>query len=200
MLLVPAKLNQYVDEVAELGLRGYLPPLNEMVAKVHEIVRDPVAEGRHISVPMDILFTDLEGDAMECFVLVREKTNESGQVDLRKKSLLIRYFLKFAFSAYSPEHLKVRFAFYLDPVATFNKLRGPGDLFHKEEIVSFQRFWELVTGRTTGFETVYKARDTAAQHLSERGLMQSIAEHFSLGNDPLDGPPRAGAKPRNQLR
>jgi hypothetical protein len=136
LLFVPVKLNQYVSEVAELGRNGHLPDLKELCEKVHEVVRDPVGEGRHQSIPIDLLFSEPDGDALECFLLVREKASEAEQIDLRKKSLLIRYFLKYAFTAYAIENLNVRFAFYLDPGASFKSLARPITLFHPEELVT----------------------------------------------------------------
>ncbi len=178
MLLVPAKLNQYVTEVAEHGMRGKLPSLKEMCGKVHEIVRDPAGEGRHQSIPIDVLFSEPDGDSMDCFLLAREKANATEQVELRKKSLLVRYFLKFAFTAYDIEKLNVRFAFYLDPGTTFKALPDDGQLFHPEELVQFDEFWKIITGNPNGAQLIFKARDSAAAKLKASTLMKRIKEHF----------------------
>jgi hypothetical protein len=179
MLFVPAKLTQYVTDVAELGLRGCLPDIKEMWAKVHEIVRDPLGEGRHQSIPIDVLFTEPEGETLECFVLVREKKTEGKQVELRRNSLLVRYFLKYAFSAYDIDKLRVRLAFYLDPESRFDPLEPPKALFYEEEMLAFEDFWEIITGKPGGASLVLKARDAAAEKLKTSGLMKQIKDHFS---------------------
>lgn len=179
MLFVPAKLNQYATEVGELGKQGRLPSLKEMGAKVHEVVRDPLGEGRHQSIPIDVLFTEPDGDSLDCFLLVREKATVGEQVELRMKSLLIRYFLKFAFSAYEMDKLNVRFAFYLDAGVGFRPLAKPARLFHDDEVVPFEIFWAKVAGRPDGVQLVVKARDAAAAKLKESTLMKRIKEHFS---------------------
>lgn len=184
ILFVPAKLNQYVSEVAHLGMHGNLPGLKELCARVHEVVRDPLAEGRHQSIPIDILFTEPDGDSLDCFLLVREKTTAAKQVELRKNSLLVRYFLKFAFSAYDIDKLNVRFAFYLDPRETFSPLPGHAALFHPEELVQFEEFWQIVTGKPGGADLIFKARDAAAETLKASAMMARIKEHFSRERKP----------------
>jgi hypothetical protein len=177
-------LNQYVSEVAELGMQGNLPELKELCAKVHEIVRDPLGEGRHQSIPIDVLFTEPDGDSLDCFLLVREKATANEQTELRKKSLLVRYFLKFAFSAYDIQKLNVHLAFYLDPRKTFAPLAGRAALFHPEELVQFEKFWKIVTGKPDGVELIFKARDAAADKLKASTLMVRIKDHFSRDRKP----------------
>ena len=178
MLFVPAKLNQYVSEVTELGMGGRLPLLNELHAKIHEIVRDPMGDGRHQSIPIDILFTEPNGDTLECFLLVREKVKAAELRELRKNSLLVRYFLKYAFTGYEMEKLNVRLAFYLDPRAALKPLPKPAMLFHDEELISFDEFWRKLTGEPDGVHLVLKARDAAAAKLTGAAFMKSIKEHF----------------------
>lgn len=191
ILFVPAKLNQYVSEVAELGMRGNLSELKELCAKVHEVVRDPLGEGRHQSIPIDVLFTETDGDSLQCFVLVREKTAATAQIELRRKSLLLRYFLKFAFSAYDIEKLTVRFAFYLDPHTAFNDLGGGAVLFHPEELVEFDEFWKIVTGKPDGVDLIFRARHAAAAKLKSSTLIARIKDHFNR-----DRKPKRNANPR----
>lgn len=179
MLFVPAKLNQYATEVAELGKQGRLPSLKEMGAKVHEVVRDPLGEGRHQSIPIDVLFAEPDGDSLDCFLLAREKATLGEQVELRMKSLLVWYFLKLAFSAYEMEKLNVRFAFYLDTGAGFRPMAKPARLFHDDELVLFEKFWPKVAGRPDGVQLVVKTRDAAAAKLKDSTLMKRIKEHFS---------------------
>ena len=185
-LFVPAKLSDYAARVTELGMNGRLPALDELGAKLHEIVRDPLADGGHESVPIDILFSDLEGDSLEVFVLVREKASEGEQKTYRRASLLVRYFLKYAFNAYEMENLKVRLAFYLDQRSSFAALRAGAQLFHPEEIVSYHDFWALITGRKDGAELVAKARDAAVGHLRGAGLMGRIKAHFDRARKSAD--------------
>jgi len=179
LLFVPTKLNEYASEVAELGTHGRLPDLKELCAKVHEVVRDPLGEGRHQSIPIDVLFTEPAGESLECFLLVRKKATVTEQIELRRKSLLVRYFLKFAFRAYDIEKLNVRLAFYLDPHATFEPLAGRAPLFHREELVEFEEFWKIVTGKPGGVELIFKARNAAADKLKKSTLMARIKEHFN---------------------
>src|SRR5271157_2939907 len=54
----PAKLQQFANEVCELGMRGRLPTGEEMAAKLHEITRDRLGEARHFGVPIDLLFSE----------------------------------------------------------------------------------------------------------------------------------------------
>lgn len=184
LLFVPPKLNQYVSEVAELGMRGHLPSFEELCAKVHEVVRDPLGEGRHQSIPIDLLFTEPTGNSLECFLLVREKAGAAEQIELRKKSLLVRYFLKFAFSAYDTENLNVRLAFYLDPHTTFSPLPEHAMLFHQKELIEFEEFWKVVTGKKDGMQLALKARDAAAEKLRSSIFMTLIKDHFSRDRKP----------------
>ncbi|KAF0175984.1 MAG: hypothetical protein FD161_3163 [Limisphaerales bacterium] len=178
MLFVPAKLNQFASEVVELGMSGHLPSLKELCGKIHEAVRDPLGEGRHESVPVDVLFNEMASDSIECFLLVRENANAADQRELRRKSLLVRYFLKYAFSAYGMANLKVSLAFYLDRGATFKSLAKSAKLFHDEELVGFDEFWKRVTGTPEGVQLVLRARDAASEKLTSSSFMKSIKEHF----------------------
>lgn len=180
----PVKLQQFANEVCELGMRGRLPTEKEIADKLHEIVRDPIGEARHFGVPIDLLYSELNGDTVECLMLVRSSAGEEDQKKLRRQSLFIRYFMKLAFTAYPMEKLRVRLAFYLDPESRLNPLPGEAALFHQEEQVSFPKFWKTVTGRENGHLLVTEVRDTAAARLRREKFVQTIKKHFARESKP----------------
>jgi hypothetical protein len=176
---VPAKLQQFANEVCELGMHGRLPTEKEIADKLHEIVRDPISEARHFGVPIDLLYSELNGDTVECLMLVRSSAGEEDQKKLRRQSLYIRYFMKLAFTAYPIEKLRVRLAFYLDPESRLNLPADDASLFYNDEQIPFTEFWKTVTGRGDGHMLVTVVRDTAAARLRRENFVQTVKKHFA---------------------
>jgi hypothetical protein len=58
-------------------------------------------------------------------------------------------------------------------------LAGRAPLFHREELVEFEEFWKIVTGKPGGVELIFKARNAAADKLKKSTLMARIKEHFN---------------------
>ncbi len=188
VVLVPAKLQQYANMVCEHGLKGKLPTEAELADKVNEIGIDPMGEAIHISVPIDLLYSEAKGEVVDCLIFVRSSLEAAGQQDIRRKSIYIRYFLRLAFPEYRIEDLRVRLAFYLDPDGALKPSSEYGSLFHRTELVSFQDFWEMVTGSADGHKLVDTVREQAAAKLRRENLVQTIKAHFARGSEP---PPQA---------
>jgi hypothetical protein len=190
MLFVPAKLKQFAQEVCELGQRTKLPKLEDVWAKVAEIQRDNSTEGRHQGIPIDIMFTDLEEDQLNAFILVRSSAALSARREARVHSIYIRYFLALAFKAYTHAQIQVRLAFYLDPEGGFRKTEKREALFHESEMTSYHDFWQIITGLGDGDRLLNKVLETAVGSLREANLVQILKTHFNRasGRKQVDRP------------
>lgn len=184
VVLVPAKLQQYANSVREHGSMGQLPTEEELADKVNEIANEQVSESIHISVPIDLLLSEVGAEAVDCFIFVRSSLDAAGQEDLRRKSLYIRYFLKRAFPAYSIDNLRVRLAFYLDPNGALKPSSEYGQLFHPTERVGFQDFWKIVTDSADGHTLIDTVREQAAAKLRRENLVKTIKTHFAREGKP----------------
>jgi hypothetical protein len=184
MLFVPAKLTQFAEELATLGENGKLPNLKEIYSKVDEIVRDNSKEGRHRSVPIDILFTELQPDRLNCFTFARTNADAAERRELRVRLVLVRYFLRSAFRGYGPDQVNVQASFYLDRDPWFRSAPQEEHLFHSDETITFHDFWNMITGEPNGAALIEKLRDAAVNALARENLVALIKEHFRKERSP----------------
>lgn len=187
LLNVPGRLAAYAGEVVALGRMEQLPPLQEMHARVDEFVRDPEADTRHESIPLDLLYTTLDDDLLHVRILVRAKANPGDRADIRRRSLYLRYFLRKAFAGYRPEQLDIKLAFYLDQERTHLSWNGKDRLFHAEEWISRDQFWNDVCPGADPHTLFGKIRQSATQELMTQNLVGLLKAHFARASK--DGKP-----------
>lgn len=188
LLFVPAKLRQFTAEMSALGERRPFPQLSDIYATIDEIVRDHSGEGRHESIPIDILFTEMPNDTLQAVVLARTTAPIAERRELRERLLLVRYFLRLAFKGYDSKQTKVQLAFYLDQDKWFRNTTPHDSMFHEEEILLFESFWELLTGRKDGSKLIDAIRESAVKELNSKNLVSTLKTHFA----------RERAKPENR--
>jgi hypothetical protein len=64
LLLVPGRVASYAEEVVRLGEMGSLPAVEEMHGRIDEFCRDKSKDGRHVSIPIDLLYSTTADDAL----------------------------------------------------------------------------------------------------------------------------------------
>lgn len=178
LLMVPGRLSAYADEVVALGRAGKLPRLEELHARISEFNRDSEADARHVSIPIDLLYTTTEDDRIHVRVLSRAKARKVEREELRRRSLYLRYFMGKAFKGYPAEALDLKMAFYLDSSPGF-PWAGKDCQFHPQECMTREEFWnELCPGALP--ESLFMTiRETAAKRLAEKNIVKKLKMHFA---------------------
>lgn len=179
LLLVPGRLAAYADEIVSLGRMEKLPPLKEIQDRVDEFARNPASDTRHVSIPLDLLYTTTEDDFLHVRILVRAKANPADRAEIRRRSLYLRYFLRKAFTGYQPAQIDLKLAFYLDSESAHFSWHGKDSLFQEHEWTTRQHFWnELCPGADP--EKLFGAiRRSATAALSKKSVVTKLKEHFA---------------------
>lgn len=177
--LVPGKLASYANEVVALGQAGKLPLLDELDARVGELAREPLSGGRPESIPLDLLYTTLDGDALHVRVLARAQANAAARADLRRRALYVRYFLRRAFRDSPPPSFDIRLAFYLDPERAHAAWTTPDSGFHDVEWIDRRRFWNDLCPAADPEKLFARIRDSAAKDLAAASVVNKLKTHFN---------------------
>lgn len=179
LLNVPGRLAAYASEVVALGRMEELPQLHEIHARVDEFSRDPEKDARHESIPLDLLYTTLEDDSLHVRILVRAKANPADRADIRRRSLYLRYFLRKAFTGYKPEQLDIKLAFYLDHERSHFSWHGKDGIFHPEEWISRDHFWNDLCPGADPEQLFAQIRTAATNELTSKNVVDLLKKHFA---------------------
>ena len=199
LLLVPGRLAAYADEVVSLGRMETLPPLKELHGRVDEFTRDEPKDVRHVSIPLDLLYTVEADDLLHVRILVRAKADASDRAEIRRRSLYLRYFLRKAFAGYKPEQIDLKLAFYLDSELAHLPWHGTDSLFHPQEWISRKTFWNDLCPEADPEKLLGVIRQAATAALNKENIVAKLRLHFNRsrpakppGNEPLSLFPDAG--------
>ncbi len=185
LLLVPAQLTQYAEHVCALGEKGKLPELRELWRSIEAVKPASLgADAKHVSIPIDLLFTVEKDDQLHCCILARSSASLDERRAYRQRSLYTRYFLRQAFQAYPHESIDLRLAFYLDPLEGFRRLPEKERLFHPAELMGRDEFWQTVAGSATGHKLLDEVHRAAVKSLNEADLVQTLKDHFVRSRPP----------------
>lgn len=179
LLNVPGRLAAYASEVVALGRMEELPRLHEIHARVDEFSRDPEKDARHESIPLDLLYTTLEDDFLHVRILVRAKANPADRAEIRRRSLYLRYFLRKAFAGYQPDQIDIKLAFYLDHEHSHFSWHGKDSLFHPEEWISRNHFWNDLCPGADPEQLFARIRTAATNELTSKKVVDLLKKHFA---------------------
>jgi hypothetical protein len=179
LLLVPGRLSAYAEEIVSLGRSGKLPAAREIHARVDEFARDDLKDGRHISIPIDLLYTTAEEPTLFVRILVRAKANATARGDIRRSSLYLRYFLRKAFAAYDANDLDIKLSFYLDAPGTELPWLGEDSLFNADEWINRTAFWSELCPDADPEVLFAGIRTSAKDFLMKEEIVKKLKEHFS---------------------
>lgn len=199
IMSIPRALEGLVEHVCTLGKEGQLPPARETAGRVAELA-DRTAEGAASesgdshSVPFDLIAFQSDG-RLRVIALARQKVSLAERLELRRRLLYLRFFAHYAFGRRKPEDVFVAAAFYADKAEDFSAwLPTENQLFHEEELMSFDDFWNYVTGKgKDGGSLVEKLTADVAKILGEQDLTTKLRRFVSgkkEGNDALLPPPK----------
>ncbi len=179
LLLVPGRLAAYADEVVSLGRMENLPSSKELHARVDEFTRDEPKDVRHVSIPLDLLYTIKEDDLLHVRILVRAKADAADRAEIRRRSLYLRYFLRKAFAGYKPEQLDLKLAFYLDSESAHLPWHGSDSLFHPEEWINRKSFWNDLCPGADPEKLLGVIRKAATTALNKENIVAKLKLHFN---------------------
>lgn len=184
LLHVPGRLAAYADEVVALGRMKELPPLKVIHAKVDEFTRDPQVDARHESIPLDLLYTTLEDDFLHVRILTRAKANPAERAEIRKRTLYLRYFLGKAFKGYRADQIDLKLAFYLDHGTSHFSWHGSDSLFHPEEWIDRNHFWNELCPGADPEKLFARIRAAATKRLKSENVVAKLKKHFDRTTNP----------------
>lgn len=186
IMYIPRALEGLVERICTLGEEGHLPPMREIEKKIAELA-DQAAEkgvsdlGDNHPVPFDLI-TFEQDRKFRVIALTRQKANIPEKLELRRRLLYLRFFAHYAFGRRAPKDISIAAAFYADKTKDFSAwLPTEKPLFHKEELLSFDEFWNYITGRDKGGALVEKITADAATILSKQDLTTRL-RRFVSGN------------------
>jgi hypothetical protein len=179
LLNVPGRLAAYATEVVAQGAMKKLPLLHEIHARVDEFARDPETDARHESIPLDLLYTTLKDDFLHVRILVRAKANPAERADIRRRSIYLRYFLRKAFTGYQPDQLDIKIAFYLDRERTHLSWHGKDSLFHADEWITRDHFWNDLCPGADPEQLFGRIRKSATTELNTKKVVDLLKVHFA---------------------
>lgn len=179
LLNVPGRLAAYASEVVALGRMEKLPPLKEIHARVDEFSRDAEIDARHESIPLDLLYTTMKDDFLHVRILVRAKANPAERADIRRRSLYLRYFLRHAFAGYRADQIDVKLAFYLDSEPAHLAWHGKDSLFHPEEWINRDHFWNDLCPGSDPEKLFARIRTAATKELATKNVVDQLKAHFA---------------------
>lgn len=179
LLHVPGRLAAYANEMVSLGRMKSLPPLKEMHDRIDEYTRDRETDTRPESIPLDLLYTSLEDDLLHVRILARAKGGISERAEIRRRSLCLRYFLRKAFAGYRPDQLDLKLAFYLDSESAHASWKDADSLFHREEWITRDVFWNELCPGANPEELFAVIRRAATRELTLRSVVEKLKKHFA---------------------
>lgn len=186
IMYIPRALEGLVEHICTLGEEGHLPPMREIEKKIAELA-DQAAEkgvsdlGDNHPVPFDLITFEQDGK-FRVIALTRQKASIPEKLELRRRLLYLRFFAHYAFGRRAPKDISIAAAFYADKTKDFSTwLPTEKPLFHKEELMSFDEFWNYITGRDKGGALVEKITADAATILSKQDLTTRL-RRFVSGN------------------
>ena len=194
LLLVPGRVAAYAEEVVRLGQLEKLPVTAELNARIDEFSRDEVRDGRHVSIPIDLLYSTTDHDRLHVRLLARAKASPAERAELRRRSLFLRYFVCKAFAGYRSDQLDLKLGFYLDSDGTIAAWHGTDSQFNADEWLNRGDFWtELCPGADPRalFRTI---RQSASKALSDGKVVPKLKEHFARKRQQQTSATDAGAK------
>lgn len=185
IMYAPRALEGLVEHLCTLGQEGHLPPMHEIEAKVAALANRAAEEGvselgDYHPVPFDLITFEKDGK-FRVVALTRQKASLPEKLELRRRLLYLRFFAHYAFGRRSPKDVSIAAAFYADKATDFSTwLPKEKRLFHKEELINFDDFWNYVTGRDMdGGELVEKITADAAKILSGQDLTTRLRRFVS---------------------
>ena len=181
MLLVPTELRQFADHAVELGRDGTVVEKVEIWQTIRRILNRKDAEGRHESIPIDLLYTVKDREGYRVRILARSKASRDQRARYCRQLIFTRYFMAYAFRGINPELHDVRLAFYLDPASRFESSGGREELFREDDILSRDHFWREVAANSGNLDLVKLVREKAVARLKSENLPKRIRDHFTTG-------------------
>lgn len=185
IMRIPLALEGLVEHFCTLGKEGHLPSMREIEKRIAELA-DQTAEkgvseiGDNHPVPFDLITFEKDGK-FRVIALTRQKASLPEKLELRRRLLYLRFFAHYAFGRRSPKDIFTAAAFYADKTKDFSTwLPTEKALFHPEELMSFDDFWNYVTGKEKGGGTlVEKITADAAKILSAQDLTTKLRRFVS---------------------
>ena len=182
---IPRALEGLAEHISTLGEEGHLPPMREIEIKIAELA-DQAAEqgiteyGDNHPVPFDLITFEKDGK-LRVIALTRQKASLPEKLELRRRLLYLRFFAHYAFGRRAPHEIFIAAAFYADKTKNFSTwLPTEKSLFHPAELMSFDDFWNYVTGKDKGGgELVEKITADAAQILNTQDLTTKLRRFVS---------------------
>lgn len=185
IMCIPSDLLNLVEHYCTLGREGHLPSMEEIEKTVASFA-DRTAEsgaagiGDNHPVPFDLITFEKDGQ-FRVIALTRQKATLPERLELRRRLLYLRFFAHYAFGRRAPRDVSIAAAFYADKAKDFSAwLPTEQPLFHEEELMGFDDFWNYVTGKEKGGgELVEKITGDAAQILSAQDLTTRLRSFVS---------------------
>ena len=169
------------ERICSQAGEGHIPPIEEIEHEVASLANEftEVSDWgiyANVSVPFDLL--TLGGDDhLSIIALTRYNSNRSGQEELRRRLIYLRFFAHYAFGRRKPENLTIAIAFYADKRARHDQwLPTKNSLFHREEIWGFDRFWNFIAGSSRGGQLVEEITAGAAKTLKNMNLADKLRD------------------------
>lgn len=184
LLHVPGRLAAYADEVVAMGRMKELPPLKVIHAKVDEFTRDSETDARHVSIPLDLLYTTMEDDSLHVRILTRAKANPTERAEIRRRTLYLRYFLGKAFKGYRADQIDLKLAFYLDHGTSHFSWHGSDSLFHPDEWIDRSHFWNDLCPGADPEKLFARIRAAATKRLKSENVVAKLKKHFDRTTNP----------------
>jgi hypothetical protein len=132
-----------------------------------------------------LLYTNLEDDSLHVRILVRAKANPADRAEIRRRSLYLRYFLRKAFAGYQPEQLDIKLAFYLDHERSHFSWHGKNSLFHPEEWITRDHFWNDLCPGADPEKLFARIRTAATKELTSKNVVDQLKAHFARPTNDL---------------
>jgi hypothetical protein len=185
IMRIPRALEGLVEHFCTLGKEGHLPSMREIEKRIAELA-DQTAEkvvsevGDNHPVPFDLITFEKDGK-FRVIALTRQKANLPEKLELRQRLLYLRFFAHYAFGRRTPKDISIAAAFYADKTKDFSKwLPTEKSLFHPEELISFDDFWNYVTGKDEGGgKLVEQITTDAVKILSAQDLTTKLRRFVS---------------------
>ncbi|PYS89087.1 MAG: hypothetical protein DMF64_18500 [Acidobacteria bacterium] len=192
IMYIPRALEGFVEHICTLGKEGHLPPMQEIEEKVAELANRAADKGvsdigDNHSVPFDLIAFEKD-EKFRVIALTRQKASLPEKLELRRRLLYLRFFAHYAFGRRAPKDISIAAAFYADKTKDFSTwLPTEQPLFHQEELMGFDDFWNYVTGRSGGGKLVEKITADAAEILRKQDLTTKLRRFVSGKREDQNG-------------
>ncbi len=174
VLHVPPQLERLADRTVS-RIRQDLPvDFKNLQQRIHLLAREQASSQFdsfvRVSVPFDLLSLESD-DKVRAIVLVRGSANQTEREDIRRRMIYLSFFCHYAFGNRKVQDVLVAGAFYADEkpeVSKGFKGFGPG------ELMTFDEFWNHVSGRANGGELIERLTQEAVQLLRRRHVVKEL--------------------------